>query len=570
VGVKIGNQKIQCEEGYLYFIGKDGYVWAAPTKHNKTGKKKVGTEKIAKESGFMYYIGKDGFVAKAKIMKTSQEGVPAKMVNQNGTYEYWMKIGVENLRNNDYSSALSAFNKALEKSHSSNEILASKTWVVQCHVTLNNFNEALTLCDQIISQDPNNYLAFFLKGVCQGNLDKPELCINSILKSISLGIKEKELLKKAYMNLGKAYRKIGKFQESLGFLDLALAIDNKFIEALILKIVDYIELGDYTRAQELIEETLKIDPNDQKILKNLMILKAQCSNAQENNIISINTKPKKTFVPPIELKKESGPKGFASVAGMNKLKEKLQKEVIAVLKNPEKYKKFDVGLPNGILLFGPPGCGKTFIVQKLAEELGYNFMEVPPSSVGSKYIHETSANIAKIFREAKDKAPTILFFDEFEALVPKRESLGSGGQFKNEEINEFLQHLNNASKDNILVVGATNQPTLIDSGITRSGRFDRLIYVGPPDHDARKELFKIGLTKTVKSDDIDFDELADKTENYSSSDITLIVQDSKRLAADQDLDEINQALLIYAVEKSKPSLTKSQIENYLVLAKDER
>ena len=166
--------------------------------------------------------------------------------------------------------------------------------------------------------------------------------------------------------------------------------------------------------------------------------------------------------------------GFSDVAGMHGLKKILVRDVINPLRNPGKYRKFKVSIPNGILLYGPPGCGKTFIVKKLAEELGYHFIEVSPSCIGSTYIHGTSLNIAKIFTDAKNNKPAILFFDEFEGLVPKRESLGHGGQFKNEEINEFLTHLNNAGENQILVVCATNQIDLIDSAILRSGRIDKL------------------------------------------------------------------------------------------------
>jgi len=277
---------------------------------------------------------------------------------------------------------------------------------------------------------------------------------------------------------------------------------------------------------------------------------------------STRSQGKKVFQKPVEKTKDTKPKGFACVAGMQELKEQLTRDVIKPLKNPENYEKFNVTIPNGILLFGPPGCGKTFIVEKLAEEVGYHFINVPPSKIGSKYIHETSDNIAKVFTEAKDNAPTILFFDEFEALVPKRESLGAEGQFKNEEINEFLTHLNNASKHGILVVGATNQIDLIDRAVMRTGRMDKVIPVPPPDLEARKELFRSRLSKIPHSDDIDFTKLAEATEDYSSSDITAIIESAGRIAGDQELDEITADLMMHVIENQKPSITKSQIKSY--------
>ncbi len=113
-------------------------------------------------------------------------------------------------------------------------------------------------------------------------------------------------------------------------------------------------------------------------------------------------------------------RGFDCVAGMRPLKAMLISDVIEPLMNPEKYKKFKLGIPNGILLFGPPGCGKTFIVKKLAEELGYNFIEMNPSSVATSYVHGAVGNIGKAFEMARLQAPSIVFIDEIDGLVPKR------------------------------------------------------------------------------------------------------------------------------------------------------
>src|SRR3990167_8496250 len=223
-------------------------------------------------------------------------------------------------------------------------------------------------------------------------------------------------------------------------------------------------------------------------------------------------------------------RGFDCVAGMQELKALLISEVIEPLKNPEKYQKFKLSIPNGILLYGPPGCGKTFIVKKLSEQLNYNFIEMNPSSIATPYIHGAVNNIAKIFEIAKLKAPSIIFIDEIEGLIPKREDLGSHADTRKEEINEFLLQLNNAGENKILVVGATNRPHIIDSAILRSGRMDKRIYVGPPDFEAREEMFKLCLSGRPFDRNINFKKLAKMTENYVSSDIELIVTESARTA----------------------------------------
>jgi transitional endoplasmic reticulum ATPase len=255
-------------------------------------------------------------------------------------------------------------------------------------------------------------------------------------------------------------------------------------------------------------------------------------------------------------------RGFDCVAGMKELKVLLINDVINPLLNPKKFKKFKLSIPNGILLYGPPGCGKTFIVKKLAEEIGYNFIELNPSSVATPYVHGAVGNIAKVFELAKLQAPSIIFIDEIEGLVPKREELGGHADIKKEEIAEFLLQLNNAGENNILVVGATNRPHIIDSAILRSGRMDKRIYVPPPDSEARKELFQICISGRPYDKDIDFDKLAEMTENYASSDIELIVTEAARLAVAQDKSSIDEKLLIETVKRLNPSISLGEMVYY--------
>jgi transitional endoplasmic reticulum ATPase len=263
-------------------------------------------------------------------------------------------------------------------------------------------------------------------------------------------------------------------------------------------------------------------------------------------------------------------RGFDCVAGMKPLKNLLINEVIEPLLNPEKYKKFKLGIPNGILLFGPPGCGKTFIVKKLAEELGYNFVEMAPSSVATSYVHGAVGNIGKVFEMARLQAPSIVFIDEIEGLVPKREELSGFSDTKKEEINEFLIQLNNAGANKILVVGATNRPHMIDTAIMRSGRMDKRIFVGPPDFEARRDMFRICLSGRPYDKDIDFEYLAKITENYVGSDIELIVTDAARMAVAQDKNMVDEKMLVDSVKKFNPSISPEDLGYYMQFADLER
>jgi len=255
------------------------------------------------------------------------------------------------------------------------------------------------------------------------------------------------------------------------------------------------------------------------------------------------------------------PRGFNAVGGMFELKNKLKKEVIEPLKNPSKYERFKLTVPNGILLFGPPGCGKTFIVKKLAEEIGYAFFDIKHSDLASTYIHGMVEKIRDVFKKATESKPSIIFFDEIDGLIPSKDSLSGNESYKQEEINEFLMQFNDAAKNNILIIGATNRPQLIDKALLRPGRMDKIIYVSPPDKAARLELFKIYLSG-VPTKNIDYERLAILTESYSSVDIEYIVKETARKVVDENKEYITQDDFETIIYNSKPSISNEELAKY--------
>lgn len=251
--------------------------------------------------------------------------------------------------------------------------------------------------------------------------------------------------------------------------------------------------------------------------------------------------------------------GFDDIAGMDKLKKTLQDDVISALQEKELYEQYKVSIPNGIMLYGPPGCGKTFFAEKLAEEVGFNFIKVIPSDLASIYVHGTQEKIGNLFKEARQNSPTIIFIDELDALLPDRSGDIQHGYAS--EVNEFLAQMTNCAKDDVFIIAATNRPEKIDSAILRTGRIDKIFYVPPPDKKARKVLFELYLNDRPLKDDIDYEKLSELTNHYVSSDIEFLVNESARLAL-QMRDAIGQELLEEVISKNKPSVSKEILDSY--------
>lgn len=252
--------------------------------------------------------------------------------------------------------------------------------------------------------------------------------------------------------------------------------------------------------------------------------------------------------------------GFADVAGMKDLKEQLKSDVIDLLHNPEQAKDLGLTIPNGILFYGPPGCGKTFFAEKFAEETGFNYQYVKGSDVASPYIDGGKGKIADIFQQARENAPTILFLDEVDSVI--RDRSDHNNAVTAGAVNQFLMELNNCGKDNVLVIGATNKPLDIDEAALRAGRLELKYYIPQPDKETRKEIFRINITKRKYDFGIDYDKLADLTENYISADISLVVDTAARLAFRRGFGKITMALLEEAIANTKPSLTIKQIKQH--------
>ena len=259
-----------------------------------------------------------------------------------------------------------------------------------------------------------------------------------------------------------------------------------------------------------------------------------------------------------EIKKKG--EGFAAIAGMEELKQQMREEVIEPLHNPGEYHRYGVTIPNGMLLYGPPGCGKTFFAKHFAEEVGFNFMCITPATLKSRYVNATQENIANMFKEAEENAPTVIFIDEMNELVPNRDD-GNVHEMSRSAVNEMLAQMDRTGEKGVFIIGATNYPNMIDPAILRAGRLDRKYYIGVPDTEARMALFKLYLKARPYDFGLDYHQLANMTQGYVSADIQLIVNDASRNALRQH-SKITMELLTDAISNTTPSLSNNELRKY--------
>ena len=260
--------------------------------------------------------------------------------------------------------------------------------------------------------------------------------------------------------------------------------------------------------------------------------------------------------PTITFKKGSG-SGFDNVTGRDELKEQLRKEVLFALQNPEKAKLYKLPAINGVLLYGPPGCGKSLVLESFAEELGFNYSIIKGVEMGHIYQDGVLDNLQRVFDAAEIKAPFVLCFDELEFIAPNPNGEGEDSNIT-QQISALFGMMNECSKKGILVVATTNRPDLIDQAIMRVGCFDRVFFVPQPDFEARKDIFMDHL-KDRPCEELDFDELAKMSDDFNAGDITEAVNEAAMTAAYNDVP-ISQKILIDVLKYKNPTYsTKTRI-----------
>lgn len=250
--------------------------------------------------------------------------------------------------------------------------------------------------------------------------------------------------------------------------------------------------------------------------------------------------------------------GFEDIGGMEELKEQIRMHVIYPIQRPEIYEAYGKKIGGGIMLYGPPGCGKTHLARATAGELKANFFYLALHEVLDMWVGNSEKNLAQLFNTARAAAPAVLFIDEVDAMGGKRGSMTSS--HSRQMVSQFLTEMDGIVSDNskLLILAATNEPWNVDSALRRPGRFDRVLFVPPPDRTARAEILKLQVRDRKVDSDIPWDTLAAKTDFFSGADLGQLVEQAMEKAVAEALRTGNMRPVTFndfkvALKERKPS-----------------
>lgn len=421
-----------------------------------------------------------------------------------------------------------------------------------------DYERAVEAYNTAIILNPTFSEAYFNRGLCYYNLKNFERAVTDYTKSGELDPKNPVI----YNNRGDAYYRKQDFNTAIEDYDRALAINPKYLKAFYNRGLAYACLQDYEKAVEDFTEVVKLNPNfseayhirglaydylnqldkaisdyDKAIELNPQFTEAinhreiakgklagggggsgtmAVGEAQQNqgiNAIKLLTKPTMKFT---------------EVAGMKKMKEEINEAIVYPLLKPELARTYGKLAGGGILLYGPPGCGKTFIMKAAAGECNSSFINAKISDILDMYVGNTEKNLHNIFETGRKNTPCIVFFDEVEAMGGRREDMQQSTAYMKIAVNQMLFEMDGveSKSDNLLVVGATNAPWDVDPALRRSGRFGKTIFIPEPDYTSRVDILKMHIKRVPAAHGIAFRRIALATYGYASSDLKAIVEEA--------------------------------------------
>lgn len=337
------------------------------------------------------------------------------------------------------------------------------------------------------------------------------------------------------------------------------------IHCLLRKIVHTLSLDDVNAVAQVLHGFVGAD------IANLIYAAALRAMKDGNRALNINdVHASLTHIKPSAMREvliENPNVHWSDIGGQADLKLKLKQAIEWPLLHPEKFKRLGLKPPRGILMFGPPGCSKTMIAKALATESQLNFLSIKGPELFSMWVGESERAVREIFRKARHLSPSIVFFDEIDAISGERSDGGSssGTSVKERVLTQLLTEIDGVEAlGNVTIVAATNRPDMIDKALLRPGRFDRIVYVGLPNAEARQEIFRIKLLPMPLADDVDINMLVQRTEGYSGAEIQAVCQEAalKCLEDSFDAESVNWTHFEFALNAVQPRTSPKLLALY--------
>jgi transitional endoplasmic reticulum ATPase len=367
---------------------------------------------------------------------------------------------------------------------------------------------------------------------------------------------------RAKPGLARVYFRKGNFSACNVILEEVIEEGNTDIDVFVLYAKALMKEDSISKARDIYGKVLSIDPNYTDDELDSQLRMKGSDNFQEQGL-----EPDSRFL-------EKPSLTFADVGGMEGVKKEIEMKIIKPLMHPDLYKAYGKKVGGGILLYGPPGCGKTFIAKATAGQVKARFINVSLNDILDMWIGNSEKNLHDIFELARNNTPCVLFIDEIDALGASRSDMKqSSGRHL---INQFLQELDGISNTNegVLILGATNTPWNLDPAFRRPGRFDRIIFVPPPDQASRESILRLKL-HNKPTDAIDYDQVAKKIENFSGADIDAMIDIAIESKLESSFTDglpkpLDTKDILAAAKKHKPSTQEwfTTAKNFAMFAND--
>ena len=455
----------------------------------------------------------------------------------------YYQLGNDYYEKSDYEKGIENYNMAILLNPVFSEAYFNRAL---SYYQLKNFDKAVADYTKAAELDPQNPIIYNNRGDAFYRKQDFQTAVKDYDKAITLNPN----YLKAFYNRGLSYASIEEYEKAVEDFTKVISIKADFAEAYHLRGLAYEYAGNLTDAITDYEKALAINPELAEAKTHLESAKAKKEQEGKGEgggegkgaDIKMLQKPNMTFV---------------DVAGMKKMKEEIREAVVYPMMNPDLARKYGKLGGGGILMYGPPGCGKTFIVKAAAGECSSGFINAKLSDLLDMYVGNTEKNIHKVFELARKNPPCMLFFDEVDAIGGRRDQQ-EGQQYMKMAVNQMLYEMDGveANNQNVLIIAATNAPWDVDPALRRSGRFSKTIYIPEPDYDSRVAILKLHSKKRPVAALVPFRLLGVATMGYASADLKAVVEEASTFPWREAFFAIEKKAAVYI----KQGQTKEEAE----------